>query len=56
MGVGEEFKPVDVPSGGDPNLVETGVSDMGVDSVEAFDKVVEEAVFEGMELEAIEED
>ena len=42
-------------------MMETGipdmsVSDLEVDSVEAFDKVVEEAVFEGLELEAIEED
>ena len=56
LGVGEEFEQVDVPSGGDPNLVETGVpdvsvSDLEVDSVEAFNKVVEEAVFEGLELE-----
>ena len=50
LGVGEEFEEVDVPSGGDPNMVETGVPDLEVASVEAFDKVVEEAVFEGLEL------
>ena len=55
LGVGEEFEQVDVASGGDPNMVETdmpdvSVSDLEVDSVEAFDKVVEEAVFEGLRL------
>ena len=56
LGVGEEFKPVDVPSGGDSRMMETGVPDMSVselevDSVEAFDEAVEDTVFEGLELE-----
>ena len=56
MGVGEELKPVDVPSGGDSRMMEEGIPDMSVselevDSLEAFDEAVEEAVFEGLELE-----
>ena len=57
LGVGKEFKPVDVPSRGDPNMIETGVSNMSVsdlevDSVEAFDEAVEEA----LDADAIEEE
>ena len=53
LGVGEEFKPVDVPSGGDPNMIETGVPDMSVsdlevDSVEAFD----EALLRALDMDA----